>query len=75
MVDEAVDHRGCDDVVGEDFAPAAEGLVGGDDQRGPFIAAGDQLEEEVGGLLADHATTRSISMRSLSGAVLASPRY
>lgn len=26
-----------------------EGLVGGDDDRGPFVAGGDQLEEEVGG--------------------------
>jgi hypothetical protein len=38
VVDEAVDHGGGDDVVAEDFAPAAEGLVGGDDQRGPLAA-------------------------------------
>ena len=50
VVDEAVDHRGGDDVVAEDLAPAAEGLVGGDDQTGSFVAAGDELEEEVGGL-------------------------
>ena len=49
MVDEAVDHGGGDDVVAEHFAPAAEGFVGGDDQRGPFVAGGDQLEEQVGG--------------------------
>ena len=48
VVDQAVDHRGGHDVVAEDFAPAAEGLVGGDDQRGPFVAAGDELEEQVG---------------------------
>jgi hypothetical protein len=32
MVDEPVDHRGGYDVVAEDLAPAAEGLVAGDDQ-------------------------------------------
>jgi len=32
VVDEAVDHGGGDDVVGEDFAPAAEWFVGGDDE-------------------------------------------
>ena len=49
VVYEAVDHGRGDDVVAEHFAPAAEGFVGGDDQRGPFVAAGDQLEEQVGG--------------------------
>jgi hypothetical protein len=28
----------------------AEGLVGGDDQRGSLVAGGDELEEQVGGL-------------------------
>jgi hypothetical protein len=32
VVDEPVDHRGGDGVVGEDLTPAAERLVGGDDQ-------------------------------------------
>jgi hypothetical protein len=41
---------GGDDVVAEDLAPATERLVGGDDQRGAFVAAGDELEEQVGGL-------------------------
>ena len=31
VVDEAVDHGGGDHVVAEDLAPAAEGLVAGDD--------------------------------------------
>ncbi len=50
MVDEPVDHGGGDDVVAEDLAPPAEGFVGGDDQAGAFVAAGDELEEQVGGL-------------------------
>ena len=50
VVDEAVDHCGGDDVVAEDLAPAAERLVAGDDQAGSFVAGGDELEEQVGGL-------------------------
>jgi hypothetical protein len=46
-VDEPVDHGGGDHVVAEDFAPAAEALVGGDDERGAFVWAGDELEEQV----------------------------
>jgi hypothetical protein len=49
-VDEAVDHGGGDGVVAEDLAPAAERLVGRDDEAGPLVAAGDELEEQVGGL-------------------------
>ena len=47
VVHKSVDHRGGDDVVAEHLAPAAEGLVAGDDQRGAFVAAGDELEEQV----------------------------
>src|SRR5580693_6073323 len=50
VVDEAVDHGGGDGVVAEDLAPAAEWLVGGDDEAGPLVAAGDELEEQVRGL-------------------------
>lgn len=50
MVDEAVDHGGSDDGAAERFAPAPEGFVGGDDDRGSFLAGRDQLEELVGGL-------------------------
>ena len=49
MVDEPVDHRGGDDVVAEDLAPGAEGLVAGDDHRGAFVAVGDEAEHQVGG--------------------------
>src|SRR6516165_8691538 len=34
VVDEPVDHRGGDDLIAEHFAPAAERLVAGDDERG-----------------------------------------
>jgi hypothetical protein len=48
VVDKPVDHRGSYDVVAEHVTPAAERLVGGDDQAGPLAAAGDQLEKQVG---------------------------
>src|SRR5437879_1161805 len=51
VVDEAVDHRGGHDVVAEDLAPPAEDLVAGHDQRRAFVAGGDELEEQVRGLV------------------------
>ncbi len=50
VVDEAVDECGGNDIVGEDFAPAAEWHVRGDQDRALFVAAGDELEEQVGGI-------------------------
>jgi hypothetical protein len=47
VVNQAVDHGGGDDLVAEDLAPAAEGLVAGDDERGALVAAAHQLEEQV----------------------------
>ena len=38
MVDEPVDHGGGEDGVSEDFAPTSERFVGGDDDRGSFVA-------------------------------------
>ena len=51
VVDDAVDHRCGDGLVTEDAAPAAEGQVRGQDQRGVFVAGGDELEEQVRGVL------------------------
>jgi hypothetical protein len=51
MVHDPVDHRCGDDLVTEDVAPTGERQVGGQDQRGVFVAAGDQLEEQVRGVL------------------------
>jgi hypothetical protein len=51
VVDDAVDHRCGDGLVAEDFAPAAERQVGGEDQRGVLVAAADELEEQVRGVL------------------------
>jgi hypothetical protein len=51
VVDDAVDRRGGDDLVAEDVSPAGEGQVRCEDQRDVFVARGDELEEEVGGVL------------------------
>ena len=37
VVDEPIDHGGGDNFVAEDFAPAAKGCVGGDDQGGSLV--------------------------------------
>ena len=50
-MDDAVDHRGGDGLVAEHAAPAAERQVGGQDEGGVLIAGGDELEEEVRGVL------------------------
>ncbi len=49
VVHDPVDHGGGDDVVAEDLAPAAERLVGGDDEAGAFVAGRHELEEQVRG--------------------------
>jgi hypothetical protein len=51
VVHDAVDHRCGDDLVAEDVAPPGEGQVRRQDQRGVFVAAGDQLEKQVRGVL------------------------
>jgi hypothetical protein len=49
VMDEPVDHRDGGHLVTEDFAPSAEGLVAGDDQRRALVARRDEAEHEVGG--------------------------
>jgi hypothetical protein len=51
VVDDAVDHGGSDGLVAEDPAPAAERQVAGEDQRRVLVAGGDELEEQVCGVL------------------------
>ncbi len=48
VMDEAVDGRERHGLIGEDFAPLAERLVGGDQHGSPLIARGDQLEQHAG---------------------------
>lgn len=49
VVDEAVDHGGCD-VVSERFVPSPERQVRGDHDGALFVAGCDELEEPVGGV-------------------------
>ena len=51
VVDDAIDHRGGDGVVTEDVSPPGERQVAGQDDRGVLVAAGDELEEQVRGVL------------------------
>ena len=44
MMDEAVDGSERHRLLGEDLAPIAEWLIGGDQQGAAFVASGDQLE-------------------------------
>ena len=57
MVNDSVDHRGGHDVVTEDVAPSGEGEVAGQDQRGVFVTAGDELEEQIRGVLLERDVT------------------
>ena len=47
MVEKPVQQRGGDDGIAEDFAPLGESAVGGEDHRALFIAAVDELEEQI----------------------------
>lgn len=53
MEDDPVDHRGDDDLVAEDSAPASERQVAPEDQRGMIVRAGDELEPQVRGVLSE----------------------
>ena len=49
MVGQAVDQGDGARGVGKDGVPVLEQQVGGDEQGAVFVAAADELEEEVGG--------------------------
>ena len=48
MMHDAVDHGGRRRGVVEDFAPAPEGQIGGDEQAATLVHPGDEAEEQVG---------------------------
>src|SRR2546422_7680407 len=49
VMDDAIDERGGRGGVGEDRRPLAERQVGGEHEALAFVAAADDLKEEVGG--------------------------
>lgn len=53
VMDEAVDHRRGDEVIGERLAPPSERQVAGDHDRADLTAGGDHLEEQVRRVLID----------------------
>jgi len=62
VVNDPVDHRGGDGLVSEHVAPAGEGKVAGQDQRGVFIARGDELEEQVRGVLLERDVAHFVEL-------------
>src|SRR5947208_588512 len=53
VVEETVEDGGGDHGVPEDVAPCAEALIARQDDRAPLVAAGDELEEEIGAVAVD----------------------
>ena len=51
VMHDPVDHRGRDGLVTEHLAPPPEGEVAREDQGRVFVAARDELEEQVRGVL------------------------
>ena len=49
-MDEPVDESGGDHGVAQDLAPLLEAAIARDDHRAALVAAGDESEEQVGGL-------------------------
>ena len=47
-MDEAIDGGECHGLIGEDLAPLAERLVGGDQHGSPLVSGGDQFEQDAG---------------------------
>src|SRR5215813_15668818 len=72
VMNEAVDDSDRHCLVREDFAPFAEGLVGGDEEGSPLVAGADELKEHAGfGLVfGDHAMSSRISRWNLSSLVM-----
>ncbi len=56
-MDEAVDRGDSYRRIGKDLPPFREGLIAGDDEGAPFVALGDELEQDggLGLILADIA--------------------
>ena len=48
VVNKAVDDGERHRLVGEDFSPFAEGLVGGDQQGSPLVSGTDEFEQDAG---------------------------
>lgn len=74
VVEQPVEDGAGDDGVAEDVAPGAEALVAGERDGAPFVAAGDELEEEVCALAVDGDVADLVDDQELSGGVARFPR-
>ncbi|CCF83959.1 hypothetical protein NITHO_2920001 [Nitrolancea hollandica Lb] len=52
-VNEAVEERGCHPLMAEDLRPVREVQVRGKSDAGAFVAIGEELEEQLGGVLGE----------------------
>ena len=71
VVDETADHRGDDDVIGEDLAPAAEWHARGHQDRALLVAVVHELEEQVGGVGVERDVADLVDDEQLVAAQLA----
>ncbi len=71
---QAVEERGGHLGVAEDGGPFAEGEVGGDDDRGAFVEAADQVEEQLSARLCEGQVAEFIEDDEVeSGQVVGQP--
>lgn len=75
VVDETVDRGGVHHWSPK-VSPQGEESAGGDDHRCPFVAGGDELEEEVGGSgFQGYAAEREFCLQASLGVGVAQPRH
>ena len=53
VMGDTVEHSGGHLLVAEDLGPFPEGEIGGDDHRGLLIEFGDQVKEQLAGVLGE----------------------
>lgn len=61
VVDQAVNESGGETVISKHSVPLAELQIGGNDEAFPFIAVGDHLEKQLGGVLVEWNKTNLVN--------------
>src|SRR5580765_8761351 len=70
-VGEPVECGPGESFVAEDFGPVFEAEVGGEDDTGPFVGGGDDVEEEFGSGLAGGDVTQFVQKQQVEFVELA----
>jgi hypothetical protein len=65
MIEQAIEDCARDHGIAEDFAPCAETLIAGDDDRTALVAARDQLEEQIRALAIDRQVADLVADQEL----------